>query len=361
MLPPYLTALGASKGYIGFFMNINALMLVLFVIFFNRIFSHFKKKQLLLTGFLLQLISTLFMFVFPQNLYVLLILQLTGSLSYAFGFTINSSIAFEIIPPQKRTGGIAIFGLSGVMASPAGSFLGEKVSSLLQPKYLFLLSALFCISAIVCVFFIPGEKSDEERRAVSFWRIIVKRDLSLLFVYGLVLGGAWSVLATFIPDFTRVRLGIANLSSYFLANTIIAILSRTVFAKTIDNTPRKRLIAAALILIFLSMGITGFLAFHWQLYAIGILYGLGHSILYPVLNASFVDSGKGTDKFSLSNAFIATYTLGNVALSTLLGVQGDWLGRLFGENGGLTSIFVSMGLLAALCVPAVFVLKERSS
>jgi predicted MFS family arabinose efflux permease len=360
MLPPYLTFLGASKGYTGFFMNVSSLMLVVFVLFFMGTVSRSGKKRLLLSSFSLQLISLIFMFVFPRNLVLLMALQFSAAFSYAFGYTINSSLAFDIIPPQKRISGIAIFGLSGVLAAPAGSFFGEKIYAFLHPEYLFLLSAVFCILSIICVFLIKEEKAGKEQHFSTFWQIIMRKDLTLLFVLSLLLGGAWSVLATFLPDFTKIRLGLANLSSYFIANSIIAVLSRTVFARTIDNTSRKSLIISALSLILMSMGLACLLNMHWQLYAIGLLYGLGHSILYPVLNAAFVDSGKGLDKFSLSNAFIAMYTLGNVALCTILGIQGDWLGRSSGENGGLTSIFASMGILAGLSIPAALIfIKER--
>ncbi|MGA2141638.1 MAG: MFS transporter [Brevinematales bacterium] len=353
MLPPYLASLGASKAYTGFFMNISSLLLVVFVLFFTGFASRLNKKYLLTAGFSLQLVSLILMFFCPRNLNILLIFQFLSSFSYAFGFTINSSIAFDIIPPGKRTSGIALFGLSGVLAAPTGSFFGEIMSNLFRPNSLFILSAFFCLLSLILVFFIHDEPGHGSNSGVSFWKILKNRELSLLFFLGILLGGAWSVLTTFIPDFTSARLGFANLSFYFFANSVIAVLSRTVFAKTIDNISRKRLIITALTLIALAMLMTSLLFLPWQLYAIGVLYGLGHSILYPVLNAAFVDSGKGLDKFALSNAFIAMYTLGNVALCTILGVQGDFIGSFLGNNGGLTSIFISMGLLAAACVPMV--------
>ncbi len=352
LLPPYLSSLRASEGYIGFYMNISSLMLVVFVVFFTVQAQRFNKRALLLAGFTLQLLSLVFSFLYPKNLLLLILLQFIGSFSYAFGYIINSALAFDIIPPEKRTGGIAIYGLSGVLAAPAGSYLGEAVSGILNQKYLFLLSILFCLSAMISVFFLEIWKDPGETRSVSFWQIIKKKELAVLFFLGLSIGGAWSVLATFIPNFTLERLGIINLSAYFTVNSAIAIMSRTVFARIIDNTPKKYLIMTASVLVIMAMTMTAFLSRTWQLYCIGAFYGLGHSILYPVLNAAVVDSGEAHEKFSLSSAFVAVYTLGNVLLSTLLGMLGDILGTV--------SIFISMALLFAVSIPlaSVFIKKR---
>ncbi len=354
MLPPYLTTLGATKGFIGFFMNLSSLVLVIFVVFFTKMADRADKKKLLLTGFILQFFALIFMFLFPENLLFLLFMQFLASFSYAFGFTINAGLAFEIIPQKYRTGGIAIFGLSGVLAGPAGSYFGELIVKYLHPRYLFALSWLFCLLALILVFFIQKEKQKKEDHiSISFWDVIKRKELFVLIIAGIMVGGGWSVLATFIPNFTKERLGMANLSAYFIANALIAFLSRAVFSRFIDRTSKRDLVMLGSGLVFFSMILTAVLHFPWQLYGIGLLYGLGHSILYPVLSAAFVDSGHDREKFSLNNTFIAFYTFGTVFVSTLFGLVGDFFGTV--------SIFISMALFALFCVPAAGLFIRKKS
>ncbi len=70
----------------------------------------------------------------------------------------------------------------------------------------------------------------------------------------------------------------------------------------------------------------------------GFLYGLGHAILYPVLNTIFVNSGRENEKYTLNSIFISFYTMGNFLISGALGYVGD----LFGVN----SIYISMAFLS---------------
>ena len=53
ILPDHLNKLGASKTYIGFFMNIQSLELVIFVIFFGRFLNKIKRKNFIIIGFIL--------------------------------------------------------------------------------------------------------------------------------------------------------------------------------------------------------------------------------------------------------------------------------------------------------------------
>ncbi len=352
LLPPYLSDLGASKGFIGFFMNVNSLTLVLFVIFFSSKIGRINIKHILLSGFILQLISLIAMYFFPGDLLMLLFFRSMASFSYAFGFTLNSLLAFEILPKGSRVSGIAFYGISGVIANPAGSYLGELALKFHHPRYLFLLGALFCIASIIIVPFIHEQKRSEGHNR-TFFSVLRQKELIILMAASIILGGAWSTLSTFIPNLSKERLGIANISSYFISLSVIAILSRFFFSGFIDRLSKKILIIFSLSLMAVAMAFTASLFSFWQLYITGIIYGIAHSILYPVLNTAYVESGGENDKLIMNNSFLAFYTFGNVGISSLLGIIGDYFGTM--------AIFIGMAILAASVIPAVKIfLKERA-
>ena len=67
-LSPYLIQLGLSKTFIGFFMNINAIGLILFVLFLGRYVENISKKILILITYSLEFISYIFMFFYSTNI-----------------------------------------------------------------------------------------------------------------------------------------------------------------------------------------------------------------------------------------------------------------------------------------------------
>ena len=230
-----------------------------------------------------------------------------------------------------------------MLRAPISSFLGEILIKNNHPQGLFLSAILFNIVAIIAVLFISYEKKEKIDKSSGILNIINRKSLLVLIFLAFVLGGAWSVLSTFIPNFSKERLGMPNLSSYFLSFAFVAILSRLLFSGFVDKISRKILIVTAFCFAMSAMIFTLFLFHPWQLYGIGFLYGIGHSILYPVLNALFVDHGNDKEKFTSTNAFLAFYTLGNVLISTFLGFTGDLFGTI--------SIFIFMGLICSFCIP----------
>lgn len=336
ILPDHLQNIGANKTYIGFFMNLRALELVIFVVFFGKYSNKINRKLLVLIGLVLFIISSTLMFFFSKDLVILLILNIFASTSFAFGFPLLFSMLYDVIPMTGRRGGAAIYGISGILSSPIGSFLGEKILFYYEPKYLFLLGAFFSIIALILCFFLK-ERHNEHRgsKSITVWDILKKKELLPLLFISLLHGGAFSVFASFIPNFTKERLGIANLSRFFIAFSFIAVTTRLFFFRVIEKISKKILLSIALTTVTIALTSILFIQAKWQLFIIGFLYGVGHSIMFPTISSAFINLANEKEKIIYNNAFISIYTLGVVSLSTMLGGVGDIFGMMY--------IFICMG------------------
>lgn len=344
--PAHLSDIGASRAYIGFFMNVNPLMLVLSVLFFSSLIRKIPWKSQLFIGFFLQIVSFSLSFFISDNVIILMILRFLSAFSYYAGFTVNVLMAFSIIPPKQRAGGIALFGISGVLSNPATSFLGEKIIQYNNPKYLFLLGIGFTVLAIIMTSQIRIKQEKTHSCPLCFWDILQRKRLWGLMFIMFAVGGSWSTLTTFIPNLSQERFGVVYLSYYFFAFSIIAILSRFFFMGFIDLIPLKKILLFALFIAFSSMIMTRFVYHPWQFYLVGLLYGTAHSILYPVVNAAFVSSGSRSEQTILSNTCIVFYTAGNILNTTLFG----WAGDLFGTG----TIFICMAGFIAICIAVTY-------
>ncbi|MCK4798470.1 MAG: MFS transporter [Spirochaetes bacterium] len=324
ILPDHLNKLGASKTYIGFFMNIQSLELVIFVVFFGRFSNKIDRKLFIIIGFVLFFVSMFFMFLFCDNLILLLVFRSISSVAFAFGFTLIFSLVYDVIPPNKRRGGAAIFGISGVVSSPIGAFLGERILKHFDVQYLFVLASIFSLISIILALFIKERVSVHKGKdSITIWEIVRKKELAPLIFIALIHGGAFSTFASFIPSFSKERLGVANLSRFFIAFSVIAISTRLFFFKLIEKISKKILIIFSLSFMAIAMLIILTLRSKWELFLVGFAYGIGHSIIFPTLSSSFINIAKEEEKIIFNNVFLTFYTLGLVALSTGLGFVGD--------------------------------------
>jgi predicted MFS family arabinose efflux permease len=352
LLPAHLSSVGASHGYIGFFMNVASLELVLFVVFFGKFSNKFNKKNFLLFGAVAYFVTTFSMFFFSENLILLMALRIISSIATVFAMTMPVNIVNDIVPKERRAGSIALLGISGIITPAIASYIGEKLILVLNSKYLFLQSGLFSFLSII-VILLMHEPHSEHRGKISktFWAVIRNRHLYYLVIVAFVYGGGFAVVASFIPIFSKETLGVANISSFFIPFGIIALLIRFFFTRKLDETPKIISIFFALSSMIIAVCIILFMHSISNMAVAGLFYGIGHAIMFPVLSSLYVDLGNEEDKTIMFNTYVTFYTLGAVMLSTLLGFVGDFYGTY--------SIFLVTMVIISICLISGLIHKRK--
>ncbi len=351
MLPKYLETIGASKSYIGVFSNINSLELVLFVIFFGAVSTKINKKAALLWGMGLFLISSVLMFVFKNNLTILMLLRVVAAVSYGFGYTIHMNMIFDILPYSRRASGMALFGISGIMASPAGALVGEIIISHSNHAHLFLLSAIICLFTIFIIIPLRTPMGHSGSHVeLSFGDFIKRKELHSLFYTSIIFGGTFAIFIAYIPIYTNYKLGVSNLSFFLIPYSIVAVIMRIFFSSMLDKVSKKKLFLTAILCMFISMTLIIFMNSLLFLVPVGLIYGVAHSILFPTLSTAFVNSGKIEERVALNNAFVASNAGGNIFITGILGFIGD--------NAGKSGFAVIFSLIALLILINFVILQK---
>jgi predicted MFS family arabinose efflux permease len=341
LLPPYLTSIGAGKGFIGFFMNVPALEILLFVLVSSRFSNKINKKKALIYGYILGIFSALLMFIFNGNLVILLVLRILAGISYVFSFSMVANFVFDLFPKEERAAGIALFGVSAVISTPVGTFLAENIIYNFHPKYLFLLVASFHLITLIIMLFLKEPRHDYKgKESKTFFMILKRKELLQLFLIAMIMGGVMSVFITFIPNYASEKIGRANLTLFFLSSAFVAIIMRTFLKKLFDRITKIQLITFALSCLCIALFFMLFLSREYQLVIIGFIYGFGYSILHPVLSSSCVECGAEDEKIILNNTYLSVNTFGNVSITTSLGFLGD----IF----GITFIFIAAIIIVAI-------------
>jgi len=335
ILPVHLKDLGASNLYIGIFNSIPSIELILFVFIYGLIAYKINRRKLLIYSFIITIIFRFFMFLHYQSLPLLMLFMIFSSVSFAVGFTMLFSMIYDIIPNDKRRSAVAFYGISGIGSNSIGSILSEFFYKI-NAKYIFLASAFFSFLALVIIVFISVEKSKNTSKMsiINLIQTFINKKFPLLIFYSMIMGGIYGIFISFMPNYSKIILNIPNISFFLIAFTIMAIFIRSVSFKILDIIKSRVLIFITYTAYLISLLITLFLFAKWQLFLIGFIFGLGHSIIFPTLSVKFVNRAEESNRDIYNNIFLVFNTLGTILFQTILGFVGD----IF----SLHSIFSSM-------------------
>lgn len=349
LLPAYLTSLGAGQTFVGFYNILGILLTVVIVVFFGKPLVRLPRVLALRWGFGLMVAASLLSWVFASSLGLLVLFRLVAAVSQVFVSTLMLSVLLDLTPPDGRAGGIAVYSVAGMITNPISALAGEAVFRWAGGPGLFLLAGGLGLLALGWSFLIrEPQRPLPTEEPLSFRKVVARPELRTLLVLSFLFGIFYSALVTFLPDHTRRTLGEANLSAFLIPFSAVSIAIRLVFGKRLDEHPPRRFLwfsftAVGLAQLFLLLPAS------WAWIALaGLLYGVGHSVLYPLLNALVVEMGGEDQKAVYSNVFLVANLLGAVLMTPVLGVVGD-----------LAGFSAVIGLLALAAVVSILLVRRR--
>ena len=343
VIPDYLASMGASKTYIGLFVNLPALALVALVVPLSRYADAIGRKRLVMAGYAMVLATSAASFAFADDFVALLLLRALGTLFFCVVFTIQTTEAFGLIPRARRVSGMAIYGISGLLSNPLAAFLSERLSAGPGGRWIFLAAFGFHAAGLILALGYRFHEPGKSAAPIRMLGLLRRKSLSPLFALTFMLGGAWAVLSTFLANLSRERLGEVNVSLCFVSFSAVAVLIRATLGPAIERRSARLLIALCYALVAASFLMAFGLNSAVILVPIGLLYGAGHSVLFPLLATLFVNAGNDAERLSLNNLFSATNTLGSIVTAVVMGAAADMF--------GVGAIFLAMTFLCAAMVP----------
>jgi len=343
VLPDHLAGLGASKTLVGLFMNVNSLALVLLVVPLSRYADRLGRKSLMMWAYSSALSTAALSFVFADSLAALMVLRILGVGLYCVVYTLQASEAFGLFPREYRVSGMAVFGISGIVSNPIGAFIGERLLEGPGARWLFV--AIFGLTAVALLFAIPFRftAAPEGERKAPLLELMRRKELVPLFTLAFMLGGVFAVFSSFLANMTRERLGTVNISIFFLAFSFVAVFMRIFLGSWLERLQPRYLASACFVLLAVALILTFRLAHAAMLIPIGLVFGTGRAVLYPLLSTLFVNTGSDADRLGLNNLYSTANTLGSIISAVAMGVVAD----LF----GLSVVFLVMAVLTAVMLP----------
>jgi len=340
----YLADLGASDTQIGLIYGATAVASIAMRPLLGTVMDRYGRRPVILFGNVLNIVFVLlYLTVSTLGPWVYAV-RIGHGVAEAMLFSALFTYGTDVIPKSRRTEGIALFGVSGLLPIGVAGIVGDFVLSIAGFRELFLTAAGFAVITLVLSLPLP-----ERRPALKpgesphgFWKVVVQRDL--LPIWWMI--GSFSTVLTGYLVFIRRYVddtGFGSVGLFFSTYVAVAILERVFLGWLPDRVGRMRVLYPSLGIL-----VVGFLvlagAGSWVGVAIaGAFCGAGHGFIFPILTALLVDRAPETDRGSAMSFFTALFDVG-----TLIG--GPLLGAII-DNAGWGPMYVAAG--AALAVAAV--------
>jgi predicted MFS family arabinose efflux permease len=256
-------------------------------------------------------------------------------------FAVMLTAASDVLRPERRTQGLALFGLSGLIALTTGGLIGDAVRGAVGFSGLILTAAALAALSLLVKSFVPSEAFGGPpmtgRR--SFWYALAQRDLLPLWLvtFGFAIG--MQALFTFLPTYVEAE-GIGSLGSYFMVYGALAALVRIFGSGALDRFDARRLIIVTSLGYGFGVGLLAATGSEAAFVASAAIAGLAHGVLFPVMTSQVVARARDSERGSALAAFTALFDVGLVAMAPVVGQLIDLSGYTAGFG------FVGVSVLA---------------
>ena len=340
LLPLYILDHGGNQGDIGVVMGVFALASAVCRPWVAEMIDRIGRKRSYTLGSILMVVSP-FLYIFIQDPLgstypFFLLLRAIHGVGLAICFTAVFTFMADILPQDRLNEGIGMFGISGLIGIAIGPVVAEVTLKHFGFFGLFITAGI--LAAIALLIHQPLQESHSERdttQQTTFFglfkreKFIVVGLLAMLFGFGLAGTGG------FVAPLAEER-GLGFVSIYFFCYSGGAIAVRLVGSRLADQIGENRVLPYSIVLYMAGLFLLPFTYSQTMLCFAGALSGIGHGLLFPLLNTMAVRDEPAAIRGKATGIFTGGLDTGIFAGSLTLGYIGDWF--------GLNALFVCAGL-----------------
>lgn len=321
LLPIYLADhFMASKDTIGTVLFGYAVMALLARLFSGYVVDSFPRKMVLLVSFA---VFTLFFvgYVAAGTLVLFSIVRTLHGMPFGITTVANSTMAIDVLPSERRTEGIGLYGLSNNLASAISPSIAIWIYTTTHnfDIIFWLATAIAAAGLVIDATLKPAPRPVVKgKQAISLDRFFLLKGTSEALTM-VCFAFSYGVISTYVAIYGKERLGIeGGAGTFFLLLSVGLILSRLQGTRALRQ---GRITHNAALGVCVSLG--GYLLFAAMPNAIGyygaaLVIGLGNGHMYPAYQNMFVDLAPHSQRGTASSSILVAWDVG-VGLGILIG------------------------------------------
>ena len=329
ILPIYCQQIGITGAGIGIVLTAMSVTTVLFRPFAGYILDNFNRYHVYMLFLALFCLPFLGFIAFPFYA-ALVVIRLYMGVVYSVCGSATTTLAGDVLPPNKVGQGVNRFALTISLGMAAGPFIGIQVQNHMSSKTSFIVLFALTAIALICVSFCHIEYPKAERKKFVLADAFYKPALPFMFNMMFIMIPFGAVIA-YSSIFAQEK-GLSAVIPYFYIFLVAGMLiSKFSTQKMIDAGKHKVLVVISLIVLLATMGSYFFMKASVHLLLAGFLLGVGYGILQPLFQ-SFVTGTTPAPKRGTANAtYLLSYDIG-------IGI-GSFVMGMFQESIGLSTGF----------------------
>lgn len=339
--PGYLHELGADDVAIGWIASLTAIAAIALRPPIGRAMDRYGRRPIIwLGGFLHSAVVGLYLTVdaIDVSLYAIRILHGLGE---AMLFSALFTYAADHVPEQRRTQGLAWFGVSGMLPMGVGGVLGDRLLVGGDYDILFVTALGLAVLSFLISLPLPERRDPFHERAQGdepngLRAALRQTDLQPLWQIGAVFSVALTALFVFTRRFVD-ETGVGSVGMFFTAYTVAALVLRVGFGWVPDRVGPKRALFPSLLCLALGFFALAAAGSDRDVIVAGVLCGIGHGYAFPILFGLVVDRTPVLNRGMAMAVYTALFDLGVLTGGPFFGY---WI-----ERGGFSFMFVTAAAL----------------
>jgi MFS family permease len=325
----------------------------------GRLIEDIGSKKVLIAGVIFLIITAALYFA-AINLLLLILVRLLHGIAHGVASTATGTIVAKIIPAHRRGEGIGYYGMSIVMASALGPFVGILLIQFVDFTVVFMVTLAIAIMIFAVSLFvhepteplpkpqekIPNGKSFHISNFLEFRTIPIS-------IIALIIGFSCSIVIAFISIYTKQYHLEDAASLYFVISAIASLVSRPFAGRLFDIRGANFIIYPCLLIYGIGMLIFSQAGHGIILLLAGALIGVGYGNFMSSAQTVAIKSVEPR-RFGLATA---TYY---VFLDLGIGIGPYLLGSLV-PLIGYRGLYLAMAILALATIPLYYFLHGKKA
>jgi MFS family permease len=321
-LPGFLDELGASKVMIGFLFGLASVVGVLVRPPIGRWMDIRGRRSVVLWGCLLNVGVCLGYLAVDRVGPLLVAIRVVHGVSAAMLFTALFTLAADWVPASRRTEGLALFGVTGILSISLGGVLGDLILERTNYVGLFQAALVFGMGAWLCALFLRDRLrsgSLDGPKPGGFAAALRQADLLPLWWIGAIFATALASIFGFLKLFVQDT-GLGSVGGFFTAYAVAATVMRVAFGWVPDRVGPKRALFPSLVALAVGFAMLAGADSARDVIGAGVLCGLGHGYSFPILYGMVVTRASEEDRGSAMAIYTALFDAGVVVGGPLFGL-----------------------------------------
>ena len=318
-LPGFLKQLGADEIRIGLIFSLTAATAIASRPPVGRVMDAEGRRVVILVGGALNvLVCALYLTVTELGPWLYTV-RIGHGIAEAMLFAALFTHAADLVPPSRRTEGIALFGVSGLLPISLGGLLGDAILARAGYAQLFQASVAFAAASLLLSMPLRDHPpADADLPARGFLAAAAQRDLLPLWFLGSVFAVALTATFTFLKTYV-METGIGSVGLFFTAYSAAGVLLRLFFGWVPQRIGQKRALFPALGMFAAGYVLLALAPDARAVLVAGTLCGLGHGFTFPILLGLVVTRARAAERGAAMSLFTALFDGGVLVGAPALG------------------------------------------